>query len=333
MDPLAEQLAEELRATAGQRKRLLAVECDDALVEVAPWTRSDPGRRRRLGELIAQLEDAGELARSVSVDNTARPELPKFVTLTGGAAEPVEPAGVGYPWRPELEWAHSLRLTAAEFETLVVVQKFLRDHPDAPKLAHRERSLQLFGHEKRIDRLVRSRLFEDGRLSLGMLACWWAPPPIAWRGLAGRGSVVVSENAAGYHAVAAAWTGRVTAVAYGAGGAFAQSVASLVDIGDIERISYIGDLDAEGVAIPQRAAEAAAAVGLPAPAPDVAQWEALVGAAESYGQKVEPIPAEVAGELCAWFGDSRLGMAVRGLLHDGIRVPQEVLTASVLELI
>ena len=330
MDPLAEQLVEELRAAAGPRQRLLAVECDDALIETAPWMRSDPGRRQRLGELLAQLENAGELARSVSKDMSVRPALPKFIALTGRTAEPAEAAGVGYPWRPELEWAHTLRLTDEEFDTLAAIQKFLRDSPNETVLAHRERSLELFGHEKRIDALVRGRLFGPGRLNLGLLRCWWAAPPIAWKALGGVGPVVVSENAAGYHAIAVAYAGRAKAVAYGAGGAFAQSVASLSEIGHVHRVSYIGDLDAQGVAIPQRAAAAAQAVGLPAPAPDLAQWEALVGAASRYGQKVEPVPAEVAAELCAWFGGTKVGLEVEALLREGTRVPQEALTAAAL---
>ncbi len=330
MDPLAEQLGDELRAAAGTRHRLLAAECDDALLDAAPWMRSDPERRQRLGELLAQLDHAGELARSVSRDNTSRPPLPRFVTLTGPAPDPTEPAGAGYPWRPELEWAHGLRLTGEEFETLSVVQKFFRDHPGASIVAHRERSLELFGHEKRIDRLLRGRLFEPGRLSLATLASWWAPPPIAWKRLAGHGPVVVSENSAGYHAIAAAWANRTEAVAYGAGGAFAQSVASLTEIGAIDEIAYIGDLDAEGVAIPQRAAAAATGAGLPAPVPDLVQWQTLAEAADRYGQRVESVPAEVAAELCAWFGDTELASAVETLLAEGVRVPQEVLTTGVL---
>lgn len=330
MDPLAEALADEMRDMAGSRKRLLASECDTALIEIAPWLRWDPGRRRRLADLLDQLIGAGEITPSTSQDMTVRPALPRFVSFTGIVAEPAERAGENYPWRPELEWAHELRLSGDEFEALSAIQAFLRDHPTPARVAHRERSLELFGHEKRLDRLVRGRLFDNDRLSLELLGCWWAAPPIAWKPLRGDGPVIVSENAAGYHAIAAAYAGTTAAVAYGAGGAFAQSVASLTDIGPVGDIAYIGDLDAEGLAIPQRAAPAAAAAGLPEPRPDFTQWEALADAATRYGQIADPVPAEVAVEMCQWFGDRPVGEAVRLLLEQGVRVPQEALTAEVL---
>lgn len=64
-----------------------------------------------------------------------------------------------------------------------------------------------------------------------------------------------------------ALAGRITAIAYGAGSSFAQSVASLIELGPDRPVLYIGDLDAEGIAIPQRAAVAAAAAGVKVPTP------------------------------------------------------------------
>src|SRR2546421_12518348 len=127
MDPLANRLITELRAIAGSRRKLLAAECEDALVEAAPWLRWDPALRRRLAELLSELEQARELTWSVTRDASIRPALPRFVTLASLAPAVAEPAGVGFPWRPELEWAHNLRLTSDDFEALTAIQTFLRD--------------------------------------------------------------------------------------------------------------------------------------------------------------------------------------------------------------
>lgn len=327
---LYERVIEELRSMAERRKRLLAAECDDALLEVAPQLQYDPDRRRRLREVLSDLSDLGELTWSASRDRRIRPELPAFVTLIDPSDEAHLGATVPHlPWRPELEWAYKLQLSAAERDVLAVVQAYRRDRePNAEGIPHRERSLQLFGDEKRIDRLTSGRLFRPGSLSLKDLDCFWAAPPIAWNDTGGVGPVVVSENAASYHTLVRVLTGTARAVAYGAGSAFAQSVASLGGIDGISAVHYVGDLDAEGLAIPQRAARAAVAAGVPVPAPCEDLWSTLVDLAGDYGQTVQPIPTEVATELCVWFGRSDLRAAVQRLLEAGVRVPQEALTAQ-----
>lgn len=316
---------------AGRRKRLLAAECDEALLEVAPHLLSDPGRRRRLREALSDLAATGDLTWSTSRDRSVHPELPSFVTLMELSGRASASSGVPHlPWRPELEWAYSLRLTPSEHEVLAAVQTYRRDRGGkVESIPHRERSLHLFRDEKRIDRLLRGRLFAPGRLRLDLLDCHWAPPPIAWCRVGRTGPVVVSENAAGYHTLAKVLAGTVQAVAYGAGGGFAQSVAGLAELDfPFSDVLYIGDLDAEGLAIPQRAVVAAIAAGVPAPTPHEGLWSVLVDAAEECGQRVPAVPAEVAAELCAWFDGSSVGEEVRRLLENGVRVPQEALTVQ-----
>ena len=336
--PLAERLGEELTATAGKRKRVLAIECDAALLEVEPTLEWDPGRRAHLAGALAELEAAGVLRFSAKRDRSARPELPAFVTLTG-EAPPSESAEDRYVvWRPELAWAHELVLSTGELDALGAIQAFVRDRPGAPVVPHRERSLELFGDEKRLDRLIRGRLFEPGRLSLDLLACRWTPPPIPVTALPrtpapdGAPVVLVSENAAGYHSLLATARPPVTHVAYGGGGQFALSVAGLSELAPAQ-VLYIGDLDAEGLAIPQRAIAATARAGLPPPEPASHLWSALCDLADRYAQSARPVPPDVAVELCEWVGDGALAARIAELLVSGRRVAEEAagleyLTAS-----
>lgn len=328
MRALAELLAEELTASAGSRRRLLASECDESLLEIRPGLETDPERRALLAELLGELHEAGEVTWSVKRDRRVKPELPAFVTLAPSRPAPSSPAGGGFPWRPELAWAHDLRLTASEFEALRAVQAFVRDRPDAPVVPHRERSLEVFGDEKRLDRLVRSRLFDDGRLTMPTLRTEWVPPPIPLSPPGNGTTVLVSENAAGFHSLAAASCGRLLAVAYGAGTSFAQSVSGIRAAGPVERILYIGDLDAEGVAIPQRALASARRAGLSDPQPALGLWRSLCAESDRVGHRVQPVPFDVATELCDWFGETDVAKDVQTLLEAGTRVAQEVLGAE-----
>jgi len=325
--PLAERLGEELIAAAGRRKRILATECDAALLEVEPSLEWDPGRRAQLATTLDELQDAGVLRFSVKRDRTARPDLPAFVTL----ADKAPPAAVSEDpyivWRPELAWAHELALSPGELDALGSVQAFVRDRADAPVVPHRERSLELFGDEKRLDRLIRGRLFESGRLNLELLACRWTPPPIPFAALDGAAAagdpvVLVSENAAGYHSLLATAGPPVTHVAYGGGGQFALSVAGLAELAPA-RVLYFGDLDAEGLAIPQRAIAAAERAGLPGPEPALGMWSALCDLADRYGQNARAVPEDVAFELCEWVSDAPVATRMAEVLISGRRVAQE----------
>ena len=333
--PLAERLGEELIAVAGRRKRILATECDAALLEVDPTLEWDPGRRTQLATTLDELQEAGVLRFSVKRDRTARPELPAFVTLAD-EAPPAEVAEDRYVvWRPELAWAHELALSSGELDALGAVQAFVRDRAGAPVVPHRERSLELFGDEKRLDRLIRGRLFEAGRLSMDLLACQWTPPPIpvaALPGLSTSGDpvVLVSENAAGYHSLLATAGPPITHVAYGGGGQFALSVAGLAELAPA-RVLYFGDLDAEGLAIPQRAIAAAERAGLPAPEPSIELWSALCDLAERYGQNARDVPEDVAIELCAWVRDDTLAARMAEVLISGLRVAQEAVGLEYLD--
>src|SRR5438105_1999563 len=67
-----------------------------------------------------------------------------------------------------------------------------------------ERSLDLFGDEKRLDVLRRNRrLFAPGRLSLEMLRARLFAPPFAYRRIGQGGVALVLENVATYHSALA----------------------------------------------------------------------------------------------------------------------------------
>lgn len=313
---------------AGRRKRIALDDCFRAMYELDPGTIDAPDKRARLRELIATCHAAGVLTPAVATDR-GRPPLPRSVTRTSSTF-PTVSAVPSWPWRGELAWASELTLTLDEFEVLRAVQEFLRaDGSRRMVLPHRERSLELFEREKALDRLVRGRLFESGRLSFELLRARWCPPPLAWRQVGSGSIALVVENACIWHSVVEALPPGtdVGLVAYGAGGMFSASVASLSDAPRIRAIRYAGDLDAAGLAIAQLADETAQRCGLPRVRPATSVYRLMV--ARGRPQPAQPLPVDVADELAEWLPND-LRVHASANLAAGRRLVQEAVTLEIL---
>ena len=127
----------------------------------------------------------------------------------------------------------------------------------------RERSLEIFGDDKTLDRLAKTRPFIDGRITLAALGCYQVPMPLAARFESGAPPLaLVVENLATYDSIARANKihRRYRAVVFGNGNAFATGWEDLLRLKaefGIERCLYFGDLDGLGLSIPFRVANVA----------------------------------------------------------------------------
>lgn len=333
---LATRFAEAVLADVGPRKRVALSELDDTFDRVAPEWRHQTARRRRLADAIAEAASVGVWTPSVKIDSSEQPPLPAFVTVSDRRVIPQGARVRERVWRPELAWVGAEPLTEAEEVELLAVQAWLRIRPyDWVLVPHRERSLQLFGDEKALDRLARGRLFEPGRLSYELLRCVFVPPPIARVRASDAPTCLVLENSATYATLAAYCTNhnvdRIGILAYGAGRAFVQSVASLRDdLGaPLEKIMYFGDLDADGLAIPIGAIEAATNAGLPVPEPAVELYNLLLDIGVPQPAR-RAVSEEVADELVAWL-PAQLREQAAKLLSSGERLAQEAVGREILD--
>jgi hypothetical protein len=201
-----------------------------------------------------------------------------------------------------------------------------------PSVPARERSLNLFGDEKRLDRLASTRLFTSGALTLDLLRCHTVPIPFVSQWVPGtmdpRGTaLLIAENHHTYTSLLNVTRRRAAAggpgrhVGYGTGGQFASAVLCVPLLDPLpDRIVYFGDVDVKGLQIPSAADSAARQAGLPAVVPANSLYELLFElGCERPATAVQPAAAEV---LAAWLGPV---LAVRGqhALVRGVRLPQE----------
>ncbi len=322
------------------RRRLKRVDIWRAFQGAHPIEAAGVDARERLVARLSALAAAGQLKLPAETgsnwDRSAQPAFPEWVLLP--QAPQLSPSfdAKAVPWAPELAFVLSLP-KVDHGGALLSIQKFLSSGGRSRQLVPmRERSVQLFGDEKRLERLVRTPLFGEGRLTLKVLRCFSMAPPLAFeKGPEGseQRPVLVVENHHTWWSFCQwnAREGEYAAVAYGAGSAFGRQAVEFLS----ERcrewgspfVLYFGDLDREGLEIPLRAAEYAERHSLQIlPA---TRWYArlLERADTAQLPEDEPLATE---EALGWLPEE-LRELVRQHFEAGVRVPQELVGTETLE--
>jgi hypothetical protein len=300
---LAARMADALGAEPRRRIRL------ERLWQV--HATADPGavggavRRERLAAALALLAAQGTL-RPAATSDRGSPPLPRFVDLTP-PTRPGPPPPPSIAWHRDLSWVISASLSPAQLRVCERINHFLQaGGADRPVVPVRERSLELFGDEKRLDALLGGALFrDDGRLTLELLRCRQAVAPLAYERVGAGPGALVAENTATFHSLVRVIRehhghGPVGLVVFGEGRHFDASAPYLSQLAPPPApVWYFGDLDTKGLATPQLANHRLAAAGLARVRPAVALYRLLL--ANGTPAKVDRPPAAAAlAGLVAW---------------------------------
>lgn len=317
------------QALASQDRRRLRLEDVRAL-----WRHADPiaaaaeDAHARFRQALAVLEASGVIVLPASPsawDRSVAPPLPRSITMAAPAAAVVRPARPVTAWVPELGFAAGERHPAV-LESLHALNAWFKRNRDRtlPVVPVTERSLEIFGDEKRLDALRQGETLFGGRLGLADLACRRLPPLLVWHpGHSGCPVALVVENAAAFDSFR--WfnerAGLWCAVVWGAGNAFRHSHAGLDAVFAAtggERAVYFGDLDPKGV-------EILAAVVRERP-DDLAPHRGLYNAlAAARVVRREPTAVHAAASRFAELKNllPEVAEAVAVLWRDGLVLPQE----------
>lgn len=323
---MSDAFLHQLRAFPGKRVPLLEVK--RAFFAAHPEASSSPSRQADLLSALRALQacSALQLPAPGSWEKVGSPPLPNWVRLV--RAEPLQPS-VDYTqiaWAPELGFWTELKPCALE-AAKAINDFLLRRRTGLQSVPIKERSLEIFGDEKRLDALKSGETLFGGRLSLSVIGAFQVPPPIPYRMADAPGMpVLVVENHNSYWSFCE-WNQearRYSAVVYGAGEAFRSTGAALEQVMREVRAQgalYLGDLDPKGVRIPHEF-NGAAQPCAPRVQPEM-QWYRWLLAHGRRRQKPECARAEQAHAL-AWLGDEQ-GEALAALWREGLWIPQEAL--------
>ena len=207
-------------------------------------------------------------------------------------------------WSPKLAFLATSRTGVVPEDLLKLNTFILSDHGLRAVVPIKERSLEIFGDEKRLDALLATSLFRNGRLDMKKdLRCEIVGEPLGWkRGpvQANTQPVIVIENAGTWHSYCR-WNAErkfFSAVVYGCGNRFADGIQHLNAIFDeldgTRRVLYFGDLDPQGLLIPIEASGRAESLGLPIIEPHVWSYKQLLKLGAGKGQAWDgerPLPS------------------------------------------
>jgi len=219
--------------------------------------------------------------------------------------------------------------------SLDALNRWLRDHGSpSVRVPSRERSLQIFADEKKLDRISDpdGRLF-NGLLSLDDLGCFTVPLPLPYEippsTVPGR-PLLVLENHHSYWSFCQWNRGShaYAAIAYGSGDAFRSAARHLDRIREHARadeLRYFGDIDPKGLAIGCDVDQARQALGLTPLRPASSYYRDLLrqGIPRPLAPKaIEAMPAQ--RQLINWLGQD-LSTEIQDLFDHGKWLPQEAL--------
>lgn len=325
----ADQLHRHLLDLSDGKARLELDAVRKAFQQVYPELATTPSARGKLRDLldVLQLDERIAVPKGKKLwDTSAIPPLPHWVQLPRESVSDEKPDLRAIPWCPELRFLATTRVFVP-LDDLMKLQQFFADGGrERPLVPIKERSLDIFGDEKRLDQLVRSALFGSGRLTLETLRCLIVPEPLPWAaGLDASGPLLVIENAATWHSYCR-WNEErrlFSAVVYGGGNRFVEGVRYLQDVfaelGGPRPVLYFGDLDPQGLLIPQEASIRAQAEGLPLVEPHLWSYRQLLKRGNGRGQPYGGEPPS--STLCDWLADC--ADPVRQLFAASQRLAQE----------
>ncbi len=241
-----------------------------------------------------------------------------------------------WPWSEKMTFLKGTRVNVP-FEDLRAIDGYLGNASgNEILLPIKERSLQIFGDEKRLDELFRnSIIFGNGRLGLEDLGCYLVPEPLPWsRGARRDGPVIVIENAATWESFRQ-WDRRrpqFSAIVYGGGERFREGVRHLSEIfreiGGERPLYYFGDLDAAGLRIPRLADKTARQEGWIGVRPHSKSYAQLIDRIAMVSPKPQPNKDWPSDADFSWLNG--FSEKVRPLLRQYGRIAQEWLNLECL---
>ena len=175
------------------------------------------------------------------------------------------------PWHEKLAWCKTSSYTDSNMldKMKIINTFFVNMKDDEPYIPIKERSILLFGHERMLDDISKSRVFMTGNLTMGMLRCYRTWLPIVHETFEpSLGRTIIIENRDTFFSFCKACSELSPSpykhVIFANGTSIYDSIAGIKEMSlDRDEIEIFCDIDALGMEIPIRLQETITSMGLP----------------------------------------------------------------------
>ena len=254
-----------LRTASGGRARLKLDVVQAEFLKVFPHFQGNADRRDRLRKSLDELAAAGALRLPTDErsgwERAPTPPLPKWILFERGPVQQKERFDHrSFPWVTELAFVAGLRALRHPDQVRRIHEFLKNGGRQRPFVPVKERSYELFGDEKRLDSLLNSQLFTEGRLTLETLRCRQVPAslPCVPASRDAKEPWLILENESTFHSFCR--LNRVanqhSGIVLGSGIAVLRATEFLAGLlqpasdGHSKQFLYFGDLDQDGIQIP-----------------------------------------------------------------------------------
>lgn len=296
--------------------------------ETFPSERYEVGREANLVNLLVKMEAEGMLAlpsrkgpswRALSYHS--EPEWIRLIRVK------VDKISNDIAWHPKMRWGAEIT-SKSEFDNAVLVNEYFKKSKGSDSLMSiNERSLGIFGDEKKLSRMSKYGHIFNGRLSLEDLGCYDDINPISFELFEDSHTerVLIVENLASFHSFCR-WnreTQQYNCIIFGSGGAFYKSHLSIENIGlDAKEYEYLGDLDPSGLSIPASANRERLDRGLAPIVPNAWLYKQMIK--QGHWKRSGDRPKSLYDRDIQWLPEF-LQESVRESIDSGLRIAQEAL--------
>lgn len=218
---------------------------------------------QRLLELLQELFEQGliDFPSDKNWNHTMKLSLPRWIVILDTKKKPLKKDVHSIPWHPALSWISTVqRLNQNTIINLIKLNDFIvsRGLQELKRIPIKERSLEIFGNEKILDKWVNRSWFSE-HITLEQLGCYKTYEPFAAKitSQTDNHRAIIIENRDTFDSF---WRSNEQVapppynyVIYGHGKAIEERILWIKDFDtEITTIDYFGDLDQEGINIPYR---------------------------------------------------------------------------------
>lgn len=329
----SERFFEKLAQSTGNRSRVPIDVIWRTFQQLYPKLSISTEARGRLAELLRYLAQQEKLRLPKGKhgwDLGAQPPLPYWTQIFREKVQSKRPRMEGIAWPPELKFAASLKSISHQDSLLAIRDWLASGGRKAGRVPLKERSAEIFGDEKKLDRLLKTDLFAPGALNPDILRCYPVYPDLIWeKGDPSAPTVLIIENSNTYHSFCR-WNTKsngYAACVYGNGFMIHHTYLGLrqvlLETNPSALIQYFGDLDVSGIRIPTDLTHIMQKNGLPIVGPAEKWYEALLNQFIHISPKLRKVhPGEWSRKDLEWF-TPQLRHRIEEVFKMGFRVPQE----------